>query len=467
MASRFSQLTPERIASVQSGLENGDLSDFADLCDRMIQRDADVLAGVESRLSVISGSTLIVELADLTGDPARDALREEAADLVRRALSRIPRLSQRTHESLMAIPIGAAVHEIEWGEDDLGALVPVNLHWLHLRRFRYSPEWVMRIVDTGFEYDPKGIELKPDHFLVHEPRAIPGYPTGGTLRPVMWLFLFKSWALQFWHSGAEQFAWPTAVGTVARASGADARATLQGALEAFSNGKSIVLDEGSTIDIVESTTKDGGVNAALVAACDRGIAKALLGMTDLTDPARVGSYSSVVERKGATVDARVLKDERALAASWEAGLVEPTMRLNEDYFGGVIPATPKLSWEIAVKRTPIPVEVMSVATTDEVRQSHGLVPFGGARGAALYGAPAASPAGSSEGTPVAAEALNGAQVIALVGILEKVFANTLPAATAREIILGAYSSISVESIDRMLATPPRVTPITEASPVAP
>jgi len=383
MATRFAQLTPETIASIQSSLERGEVRDFADLCDRMMQREPHILAPIESRLSMLSGAELSIEPALPTGDPVRDALAIPGADLMRRAVERIPAFSQRVHESLMGIPIGFAAHEIEWGEDELGATVPVQLHWLHARRFRYV-DWTLRIVDTGFEYNSVGIPLEPGRWLVHEPRVIPGYPTGGALRACMWLFFFKSLAMQFWHAGAEQFAWPTPVGTLPRSSGDGARERLQEALELFTNGKATVIDEGGTVQLLESAVKDGGLNAALVASCDAGFATALLGMTDLASPARVGSYSSVVERKGATIDARVFKDERALAATYETQLFAPTMEANAHLFGGVVPPTPRASWLIPAKRTPIPVELLGAVTVDEARASIGLKPFGGEKGSALY-----------------------------------------------------------------------------------
>ena len=390
MATRFAQLTPETIADIQAQLERGLVRDFADLCDRMIQREPDILGPMESRLSVISGSQMLIEPAEPIGDEIEDALAVEGADLLRTSLARVPSLSQRVHEMLMGIFVGFAVHEKVWAEDEFGALVITDLQWLHQRRFTYGPDWRLRIVDTGREYNAAGLEMDPDSFVIHEPKVIPGYPTGGALRACMWLFFFKSLAMQFLHAGAEQFAWPTPVGTLTPASGEGARALLQEALESFTNGKAVVLTDGSSMNLLESTVKDGGVNASLIAECNRGFSTALLGMTDLANPSRVGSYAAVVERKGATVDARIFKDERSLAATFESQIAEPMMRLNRDYFGGRVPRTPRVSWLVPAKRQPIPSEVLAagVVRRDEARASVGLPPIGGPEGAAFVGTPA-------------------------------------------------------------------------------
>ena len=79
MATRIAQLTPETIADIQAQLERGLVRDFADLCDRMIQREPDILGPMESRLSVISGSQMLIEPAEPIGDEIEDALAVEGA----------------------------------------------------------------------------------------------------------------------------------------------------------------------------------------------------------------------------------------------------------------------------------------------------------------------------------------------------------------------------------------------------
>lgn len=381
MATRFSQLTPEMIAGVQAELERGRVRDFADLCDRMIQRDADILAAMESRMSVISGSALMIEPAEPTGDPLLDELAIVAADFARQRLARIDTIPQLVHEMLMGIFVGFSAHEKQWAEDDDGSMWIESFHWVHQRRFVYGPDWKLRVADTGHEYRSEGIELDPDKWVVHEPKVIPGYPTGGALRVCMWLFLFKSLALQFWNAGGEQFAWPTPVGTLGQQATADVESALLAAIENFTNGKAAILREGSTLALLESAVKDAGVNAALVAECNRGISSALLGMTDLANPSRVGSFAAVKTRKGATVDARMYKDERRLASTFDAQILEPMMRLNTDYFGGIQPPTPRAYWAIPEVLTPVPVHLLGVVTKDEARASLGLAPIGGAEGA--------------------------------------------------------------------------------------
>lgn len=462
MATRFAALQPETLTAIQVDLEQGRLVDWADLCERMLQRDPDILATYESRLSVISGAEIIVEPGVPTGDSARDALADDCAAWVDSWLRSMP-TSRYAHESLDAIGKGLAVHEIVYDETSAG-LVPVSLEWLHLRRFCYDPHWLPRIMDLGDEYPYRtdGYELEPGRWLVHEPRVLPGYPAGGVLRAVMWLYLFKSWAVQYGVSGAEQFAYPMKVATIARGGDASARAAAREYLEELAQDHGAVIDRDTTIQLLESTVKDGGTWSNLIAECNRGIAKALLGMTDLADPTRVGSYAAVETRKGATVDARVLKDERALAVTWERDLITPAVALNASRWNGIVPPTPRLRWSIAAKRQEIVGDSAAIYTVDEVRARQGLAPVGGDLGAQLMRdfQKGLSPTPEVD-APVSADtatALNGAQVAALVGVLEKVYAGTLPADAAKQVILVSIPGLDPNVVDQMVYATPRMTP---------
>jgi hypothetical protein len=211
-----------------------------------------------------------------------------------------------------------------------------------------------------------------------------------------------------------------------------------------------VLDEGMQLQLLETTAKDGNVWANLVNECNRGIAKALLGMTDLAEPTRVGAYAAVETRKGATVDARVLKDERALAMTWERDLIEPAVRLNADRWGGIIPPIPRLRWSIAARRQALdPVGVLSM-TVDEVRSSMGREPLGGILGAQPWrdyaaGKSPVDPSAVSTEQPVADTALNGAQIASLIQIIGEVAAGRIPRETGVQIIAASFPTIAAQA----------------------
>lgn len=381
-SSRFAQVSPETVARIQAELDSGQIRDWNDLVDRMFDRDADIFASYESRLSVVSAAELLVEPGELVGDAVRDRATTDCAYWTRRWLLRMP-VSQYSHESLDGVGRGLGAHEIEWAVNELGR-VPVAMHWLHTRRFCYGPDWLSRICDMGGDvpYSASGYAIEPDRFVLHEPRVLPGYPRGGLLRPVLWLFVLKGWAVQFWMTGAERYAFPFAVGTLQKAATEAARERMKEILEDMHGEGVAVLDPNQGISLLETTVKDAGVWAKFIEWCDRGIAKCIQGMTDLAEPTKVGSYAAVEVRAGKTVEARVLKDERALATTWTRDLIEPAIRLNADRWP-VRPETPRIRWAIAAKAAPIDALAVDTMTVDEVRERHNLTPFGGARGAQL------------------------------------------------------------------------------------
>jgi hypothetical protein len=157
-------------------------------------------------------------------------------------------------------------------------------------------------------------------------------------------------------------------------------------LETLSVNHSAVIEGETDVQFIESTVKDGGTWRELVMACDAAISTAILGMTDLTSPTRIGAYAAVETRKGATVDARIAKDERALAASWEHGLVRPIVRQNAHLWGGLDAPIPRLRWAIPSSEREVPQHVVPYVTVDELRASIGLSPLPDGAGSRLVGA---------------------------------------------------------------------------------
>lgn len=387
--SRFENLTPEMLSRILRDLTLGKTVDWSDLVDRMIDRDDQVLSTYETRLSVISASELLIEMPEHVA-PERMAAAKLAHALVTHCFSLIEGLSQVAYESLDAIARGYAVHEIEWMDED-GIMRPKALHWISPRRFSYDPKtWKLCLSDPGGDkpYQDPGepLDTWPDRFLVHEVRGIPGYPRGGVFRSIAWTFMIKAWAMSFWLQGAETYAWPLKSIRLPRGADADVRAKGLQMLDDITVNHSVVLEgDDAKIELIESTVKDGGTWRDLVARCDLSIATAMLGMTDMIAPTRVGAYAAVEQRKGGTLDARIARDERSLSSSWTHCLVRAIVEHNLHLFDGVMPPLPKARWAIPSAEEVIPAHVLPFATIDEVRASAGLPALPNGQGLALAG----------------------------------------------------------------------------------
>ena len=393
-ASRFSSLTPERVASIQKAAERGDTRDWSDLCSRMVQADAHVRASMDTRTSAIAGSRWVVE----SGNPDSPEANRAAAfcDAMLRGM-RGSDSSGRLDVSacgfdrgvsalLEAIGVGFAATEIGW-EWAGGAWTVPRLYQVQQRRFKWSEGWQLLLVDNGERVSSHGEELPPHSFVIHAPH-IHHYPTqGGCLWPVAWMYLFKRWCLQFWVGGAEQFAYPLTVGTVPRGAPASVRAEMMNSLNNLSASHAAVLEADSAIELVETSVKDNGTWRELVTALDRQISKAVLGTTEIEEAGRNGSRAAVETRKGATVDARLSLDERALAETVRRDLLTPIVNYNAHLFGGSPPAIPSIRWIVESKRREIPNHIIAAGavTVNELRFSVDLEPLAGEAGARIVG----------------------------------------------------------------------------------
>ncbi|UJR81481.1 phage portal protein family protein [Sandaracinus amylolyticus] len=349
LSSKFAEFTPAKLGSILRETERGRVENWADLCDRMVI-DAGVRAAYETRIAAVSGARREV-LPGHTGDPARDRYADDARAFVENIIEQHPTFDDVIHDLLDGIGKGAAFAEIEWRFED-NTWLPVGLHWVHARRFMYSRTWEPRLVDDGERVHAEGLPLEPGKWIVHTPKTTSGYPAlTGVFRSVCWPYLFKKWGQQFWLSGAERFAWPFMWARVPRDASREVREKALESMEQLSADHAAVIEEPAAFQLLESTMKDAGTWKEFDLAMNNEIAKAILGMTDLNQPSRIGAYASVESRRGATVDARIALDERSLAATIRRDLTKYLIWFNRHRFGGVFAPVPRIGWVVASKKT--------------------------------------------------------------------------------------------------------------------
>jgi phage gp29-like protein len=431
LSASLASLTPERLAAIMAKAEDGWLDEWSDLCDRMVEVDAGIRSAYETRTSAVAGARCYIEAGIPTGDPERDKFAEDARLFVERSVFAIPGLEVAVQESLDAIGKGVACHEIEWDTEG-DAVLPVALHWVHQRRFRWHPDdWSLRLVDAGDGvYNSTGEELAPDGWIVHAPKTIAGYPTRtGVMRAVAWPYLFRRWATQFWVQGAENFAWPFMYAEVPRGATDDVRQTALDGLETMTQERKGLAEAGTSFKIIETTVKDGGTWKGLFETLGGEIQSAILGMTDMANPGRVGAYASVEVRRGTTVDARIAMDERALSTSWSSQLIAPLVRFNADRFDGLVPPIPRIRWSVSAQRQPIVPAYFPYVDDSEIRGSINLDPRVVQQTAAV---------------------LDGPQIASLQAILAGVSAGTLAPAAAKLVIGASFPNIDGVSASAMV-----------------
>jgi phage gp29-like protein len=378
---RLSSLRPAQVSRILRDAERGEIADFVDLADRMVQLDGHIRANYITRLAAV-GAARSEWIPGRTGDPERDQYAEAAARFCADRAAEYEGDDRLVMEMLDAVGIGISVHEKDYAWRDEGYWTIDRFRFVHQRRLKFDEEWAPRIVDLGGgRRVPGGVRLSrwSRKFVVHQSREHATDPScTGVLRSVAWLYLFKRWAMQFWVQGAERFAWPMVVATVKRGAGEESRRNLLRILEDFTTEHRAVLDEGDTVQMLESQLKDAGTWKELTATLNAEIGKALLGSVDQTEPSEIGAWKAVESRKATTVDSRQALDERQLAATYRRDVCEPLLAYNTHLWGGVMPPVPTRRWVIAETRKSIPREALeaSAVTVDELRASLGLDPWG-------------------------------------------------------------------------------------------
>lgn len=456
LSGRLANLTPERLGSILNLAEMGHLRDWADLCDRMVEVDATVRASFETRVSAVAGARCIVEVGASTGDPARDAYGPAAAQFFERVLDSLPDWPTRVTELLDGIAKGIGVLSVGWEWD--GHAVMPDLRWVHARRFRWwRPDWSLRLVDDGETQHQPGLILEPDAWLVHAPKTVAGYPTRvGVMRAVAWPYLFKRWCLQFWMTGAERFAWPLMWAKVPRGAAADVRGIAQAGLDALSSDHSAVVEDPVAFQLLETTVKDNGTWSQFSNALNAEIGKAILGMTDMNEPGRIGAYAAVEVRRGTTVDARIAMDELALASTVRTQFAEAAIRFNTHLFGGLMPPIPSARWVISAKRSAIPAENTNDASLNERRRSIDLDPVSGGD---MIPNLTTTPASSGDGADSAKIATS------IQAVLASVKTGDLTPAAAKLLVSTTFPTLDAVAIAQMVdaqagTIPPNATPST-------
>lgn len=456
----FVGIKPEKLATVLRQAELGQLEQWADLCDFMVQSDPYLRAVYETRLLAVTSAKLVVKPG--RASPGQEAIAERAAEAFRIELERFRGLESLIHWLGHAEGVGYANISHDWqrvvGPDGI-SVWRSSPKPTAMRDVDFDHDWTQRVRT----WDPKKgqqwlrVADDPLRYIVHNPQKLATPNVSGDLRAVAWAWLFKRWALVFQQTGLEKFAIPFLYGQVPPNATDTVRTTLQAALDSFSTEQAAVLEAGTTINALEAAKNPNDAWGAAIKSYNEEMTVGLLGSTDIVS-AEGGSYARAEQQVVTGVLPRFSTIGKRIAGTLERDWATPFVKFNAHLFGGAAPV-PTIEFEFIADAKPeidaLAVEVGAV-TIDEVRGGMGLEEWGDEHGGAEVARKpeAASPFGDAgvalpvaEGVaPIAGDAeakdasaaLNGAQVTALKDIVGAVAAGELPRASGIEMILAAF-----------------------------
>ena len=408
-----------------------------------IERDCHAYAVLQKRkMAVVSFPWEI--------DPATDAALDiEAADGIRAMLEGLD-IDTLTLDLLDAILKGYAVSEVEWSA---ATWAPVTFHPRNQRRFVFDADGAPRLLTPNNQ--TMGEPLNELNFIVHRFGAKDGNPYGlGLGSRLFWPTYFKRKGIAFWLAFAEKYGGPTMLGKYPSFTPKEEQETLLEALSRASQETAIVVPLGSEVEMLEAA-QGGSIDTyeRLLAYMDEEISKAVLGETLTTKVGDTGSFAASKTHNGVRMEL-IRADADLLSATLNKTLLTWLARLHYPN------ANPPRLWRRIEESADTKAEAEKDALVagmgfelDEeyIQKKYGAgwakKPGAGALGGDDLGGDGAA---MEPGAAVQDTALNGAQVAALLQIIEQVASGAIPKASAAPIIRAAFPAIPSEAVSEML-----------------
>jgi len=357
-------LTPRRIKAMLAGAESGDLSAQSALFERMEEKDGELDAYLRTRKAGVARLRYDIQAAD----PGPEA--QEAVELCRGIVERIPDLPQAIFDLLDAVGKGFSVLEIEWETraSGRGGWRPARLIWRPQRWFRAAEDGqTLLLRDEGGE----GLPLNPLNFVLHRVRARSGFcARTSLLRSCVRAFVVRHFAWKDWMAFAEVYGMPPRLGWLREDVPWDSQEAreLWEAVRALGMDAAAVVREGNRIEVLDSRSAgEGQIFERILDRAGREMTLAILGQLLTSGGEAGGSYALGQVHNEVRWDL-VEADAQALGRTLTEQLLRPIVELN---LGAERPVP---RWRFHADR---PEDLGQLATTVKTLSEAGLpIPMG-------------------------------------------------------------------------------------------
>lgn len=401
----FLGLTAATIRSILDSTKTGQLLDWYEFVEVMLEEDPHLRGLVTKRLGAISSK----ELKIVPTDPD-DSSSVLAAELSRLAIEDIPDLDRSLRQLLGGIFSGMGAVEVLWTRKDLGDMAtiwaPKFLEQVPGKRFRigeHDGRWTYFLHNYG-EFDNQDdnpVYRFRDKFVIHSPGEEDFPQFRGLLRSLVFTYFFKKLGMTYWLGGAEKYSFPSIYALVPNSTPDNIRAALVGHLEALTTDGAAVLNSDVEIKTI-GTSANGGdqVWKSLMSYHDTLMTKLILGGTLAVEAASgPGGNRALGEVHERSAQEIIDGDSYSLAETIRFQLIKPMLEKNLHLFGGVMPPLPKVSFDVTT-RDPVPIGQIhlqaSAVTINELRKEAGLDPVEWGESRAQFGAVVEQPAEEAE-----------------------------------------------------------------------
>lgn len=318
-------LTPQRLAQILRGAENGDATAYYELAEQMEERDLHYQSVMGTRKRAVTQLPIEVEAASDSDEHEGDA------QIVRDWLKRLT-LQSELFDIMDANGKGRSHTEIIWGFGN-ALWLPERLELRDPRFFEYDQETGQQSLLKGGIDGTSGLptQLPPWKFIVHTASAKSGLPVrGGIARTAAWFYLFKNYTIKDWITFLEVYGLPLRVGKYGNGTSESDINKLAAAVAQIGSDAGCVIPASMQMEFI--TSQGGATNPdmfhKLVTYVDDALSKAVLGQTSSSDAKAGGLGSGQADLHGEVRHDIESADAVALSATLTRDLVVPMVMFN-------------------------------------------------------------------------------------------------------------------------------------------
>lgn len=328
-------ITANRVMSILTAAESGDVADLFCLYRDVIATDSHIANEFAKRKAAVLGDPVNVRPWN-----AKDPADVEAARFCE-ALAESQTFSDLQswllNATLWPVAVAEKVFEPSAGGFAMAAIVPVPYQLIDYRAGRL--QILSADPDTHLPLHSSGVDPDPDRYIIHRGHTLP-VPDywGGPFRGILFWWLLRTMSRQWWAQFIERFGQPFFKGKYADEAG---RLILSQAFAMAHKLGGIAISKSTEVEIIQTAMADtGNSHEQFIKLCNDEISKAIVGQTLSSTPAPTGEIGGgTANLQGDVREDLRRMDARRLAQTVRAQLLSQYLRIN-----GFRSAPPRLAF---------------------------------------------------------------------------------------------------------------------------
>jgi len=328
-------LTPQKLADILIGAEQGNLLAQCELAEDMEEKDGHIFAELQKRRRALLGVNWnIVPPRNASADEIKDT------DMLQEHIEDITFLDDVIFDMSDAILKGFSNQEITWQQQgsSLGSSLSKGI-WLPEKIEFKDPSWFMthpaqepgqnrnelRLRNNSSE----GEALQPFGWISHSHKTKSGYlARSGLARILAWPYLFKNYSVRDLAEFLEIYGLPLRLGKYPTGASQDEKNTLLNAVMSIGHNAGGIIPKGMEIDFQEAAKGTQQPFEYMISLMEKTISKAVLGGT-LTSQADGKSSTNALGNVHNEVRQELRdSDLKQIAATLNRDLVLPMYMFN-------------------------------------------------------------------------------------------------------------------------------------------